>query len=78
MVGWKRIQFGVQVDVWGVDPNLAIARVHHFYIRGDLRHGHRQRGASVNNRVFAEEDDLAGNGSCCHVVAQIANLRYER
>ena len=62
MVGGKRVQLGVQTNVRGVEPNPCAGIVQNFDIRMDLRDRRGQRGASVNDRVFAEEDDLAGGG----------------
>ena len=60
MVGRKRIQFGVKIHVWGVDPDASAGRVRDFDIRMDLCHRDSQRGPSVNNGMFAEQNDLAG------------------
>ena len=65
MVGGKRVEFGVKVDIWGVDHDPGGIRVPDFYIRMNLCDWDRECGPSVNDGVFTEEDDLAGRG-CFH------------
>ena len=60
MVGWKRVQFGVKVHVWGVDPDSRARRLHDFHICMDLCNRDSQGGASVDDGVFTKENDLAG------------------
>ena len=67
MVGGKRVQFGVQVHARGVDPNPSAGRVRDFDIRMDLSNGNGQRGPSIDDGVFTEQDDLAGRGGGGHV-----------
>ena len=62
MVGRKRVQFGVDVDVWSVDPDSSAGRVEDFDIRMNLCNRDSQCGPSVNDRMFAEQNDLAGRG----------------
>ncbi|MGZ9226794.1 MAG: hypothetical protein ACXW4M_14685, partial [Anaerolineales bacterium] len=62
MVSRKRIKFGVQVNAWSVDPDPWSGRIQNFDIHMNLCDGHSQRGSSVNDRVFAEQNDLAGRG----------------
>ena len=58
MVGRKRVKFGVEIYVCGMDPDICAGRFRHVYIRMDLSHGDGQRVTSVDDRVFAEEDRL--------------------
>ena len=79
MVGGKRVKFGVEIYIWGVDPNPCAGRVGYFHIRVNVRDGHGQRGASVDDGVFAEEDDLARGRGVRHArVGRIGNPTYER
>jgi hypothetical protein len=59
MVGRKRVQFGVEIDVWSVNPDSSAGRIQDFDIRMNLCDGNSQRGSSVNDRVFAEQNDLS-------------------
>jgi len=65
MVGGKRVKFGVKIDVGGVNPNPCAGRVPYLNIRMNLCNGDCERGSSVNDSVFTEEDDLAGS-RCFH------------
>lgn len=78
MVGGKRGKLGVKVNVRGVDPDSGAGAVRHVHIRMDLHDGDRQRGTSIDDGVFAEEDDLAGSGGSGHGSAANLSLRYER
>ena len=62
MVGGKRVQFGVEVDAGGVNPNPRRTRIENLHLRMDLHNRYSQRGTSVDNGVFAKENDLAGRG----------------
>jgi hypothetical protein len=62
MVGRKRVKFGVKIHVRGRDPNPGAVTLRDLDIGMNLRNGNRQRGASVNDRVLAEENDLSGGG----------------
>ena len=59
MVGRKRVQFGMEVDIRGVDPDAGAGRGQDFDIRMNLCDGNSQRGTSVNDRVFTEQNDLS-------------------
>ena len=65
MVGGKRVKFGVEVDIRGVDHDPCGIGVRDFDIRMNLCNGNGERGSSVNDGVLAEENDLAGRG-CVH------------
>jgi hypothetical protein len=67
MVGGKRVEFGVEVDVRGVDPNPGAGCIQYIHIRMDLCDWHRQGGSSINNGMLTEKNDLAGGGGCGHV-----------
>jgi hypothetical protein len=54
MVGWKRVQFGVKIYIWGVDPDACGVRIRNVNIRMDLCDRHSQRGTSVYHGVFAK------------------------
>ena len=79
MVGGKRGKFGVQGNVGGVDKSPWAGRVRYGHIRMNLRDGDGERGTSVDDGVFAKEDDLARGGCVSHVlVGRIANPTYDR
>ena len=67
MVGGKRIKFGVQVNARGFDPDPCAGRVQDFDIRMNLSNRNGERRPSVDYRMLAEEDDLAGRGGDCQV-----------
>lgn len=54
MVRWKRVQFRVKINVWGVDPDACGVSVRDFNIRMDLCDRHSQRGTSVYHGMFAK------------------------
>ena len=54
MVGGQRVQFGMQVDVWGIDPDSCRIRIRNFNIRMHLCDWDSQRGASIHNCMFAK------------------------
>ncbi len=61
MVGRKCVQFSVKIHVWGVDPDASAGGVRDFNIRMDLCNGDGQRGPSIDDGVFAEQNELAGS-----------------
>ena len=61
-----------------MDPDTYAGRVRDFDIRMDLSHRDGQRGTSVDDRVFAEEDDLAGDGGVSHGSTANLSLRYDK
>ena len=77
MVGGKRVEFGVQVDIRGVDHDSRGVCIRNFHIRMNLYNGNREGGASIYDCVFAEEDDLAGRGEGGHA-GQIIYLSYDK
>ena len=60
MVGGKRVQFGAKINVRGVDPDSDAGRVGNFDFRMNLFNRDSQRGSSVNDSMFAKENDLTG------------------
>ena len=65
MVVRQGIQFVVQVNARGFNPNPFAGCIQNFHIHMNLCDGNRERGTVINRSVFAKKDDLAGRG-CFH------------
>jgi len=80
MVAGERIDIRRETDIRRFDLNIAWESDTLYDRRRclNLGHWHGQRRPSVDDGVFAEEDDFAGGGCGGHHVGQIANLSYER
>lgn len=70
MVGWKRVELGVKVDVWGVDPDTSARCIQDIHIRVHLGNWNCQCRATIHNRVFTEENDLTWSGRRGHTESE--------
>jgi hypothetical protein len=78
MVGGKRVEFGVQINIGSLDPDSRAGRVRDFDIRVNLCNRYGQRRPPIDDGVFSEEDDLSGRGSFGHEFGWGAVPPYER
>jgi hypothetical protein len=60
MVGGERVQLRVEIHIGSIDPDPWARGLNNFHIGMDLCHRDCQRGTAIDNRMLAEEDDLAG------------------
>ena len=63
MVGGKRGEFGLQANDGSVNPDAGLSRVGYVHFHLHLIDWHGQRRATVDDCMFAKENDLAGCGS---------------
>lgn len=71
MVGWKRVEFGVKVDIWGVDPDAGARSIQDIHICVHLGNRNSQCRATIHNRVFTEENDLTWSGRRGHTKSEM-------
>ena len=78
MVGGERVQFGVKIDIRGVDPDPGARQVLDLHIRMDLCDRDRECRAPVYDCMLAEKDDLAGCRRCCHKLSETMVSFYDK